>query len=435
MTLATSQLPDYAARTYAEGLDLDDPLRRFRDEFHFPLTAEGHPETYLMGNSLGLQPKRTESFVAEELAHWRTAGVRGHHEGAHPWMPYHEFLAAPMGRIVGGRNDEVVVMNSLTTNLHLMLATFYRPRGKRTKILIEWQAFPSDRYAVESQILWHGLDPRESLLIAEPCAGEVGPREDELLALMERHADEIAVAVLPGVQYYSGQALDISRITREAQRLGIIAGWDLAHAVGNLPLDLHGWNVDFAVWCCYKYLNSGPGAVGGCFIHERHVRNTALPRLAGWWGHDKSTRFQMPDQFAPIPTAEGWQVSNPPILAMAAIRAALEVFDDAGGMGVLRQKSEQLTGYLIQLLDFYLAGQVDVLTPREPSRRGCQLSLRARTPRGSGWLCEQLSARGVSTDYRHPDVLRAAAVPLYNSFVDVWTFVQVLRDCFREARS
>lgn len=429
MSTKSSIAVEFATRAYAEHLDRADPLRRFRDEFYFPTTPDGRDELYLMGNSLGLEPKRTAAYVNEELERWRTMGVRGHHEGNFPWLPYHEFLAEPMSRIVGGLPHEVVVMNALTTNLHLMLATFYRPTPTRDKLLIESRAFPSDHYAVESQIRWHGLDPNKSLISFAPRTGEVLLSEDDLCERIAREGKEIAVLLLPGVQYYTGQVLDIARITREAHRHGIIVGFDLAHAAGNVELRMHEWDVDFAVWCCYKYLNSGPGAVGGCFVHERHARNTALPRLAGWWGHDKITRFEMPSEFAPIPTAEGWQVSNPPIFSMAAIRGALAVFDEAGGMSVLRRKSERLTDYLIQLLDHELANRIEIITPREVSQRGCQLSMRAKTARGARWLCNELATRGVTTDYRQPDVLRAAPVPLYNSFLDIWQFVEHLREC------
>jgi kynureninase len=309
-----------------------------------------------------------------------------------------------------------------------MLATFYRPTPARHKILIEGRAFPSDHYAVESQIRWHGLDVRNSLAIAEARDGEALLDEDDVCDRIAHQASEIAVILLPGVQYFTGQAFDIARITREAHRQGIIVGFDMAHAAGNIELRLHEWDVDFAVWCCYKYLNSGPGAVGGCFIHERHARNTALPRLAGWWGHDKSTRFQMPSEFVPISTAEGWQISNPPIFSMAAIRAALAVFDEAGGMAALRTKSERLTEYMIQLLDAHLPDQIEIITPRAAERRGCQLSLQTKSGRGSRWLCDELAHRGVTTDYRNPNVLRAAPVPLYNSFCDVWQFVDHLRE-------
>ncbi len=431
MTTETNDATDFATREYAAQQDRLDPLRHFRDEFHIPQTSEGQDEVYLVGNSLGLQPKRAAAFVFEALDRWRTMGVRGHCEGPHPWVPYHEFLTEPMARIVGGFCDEVVVMNSLTTNLHLMLATFYRPTTQRHKILIEAGAFPSDRYAVESQIRWHGFNPQEALVACAPRSGELLLCEDDVCERIEHQAGEIAVVLLPGVQYYTGQSFDIEHITRAAHRHGIVVGFDLAHSAGNVELRLHDWDVDFAVWCTYKYLNSGPGAVAGCFIHSRHIRDPKLPRLAGWWGHDKASRFEMPSRFTPIPTAEGWQVSNPPILSLAAVRAALEVFDEAGGMQRLRQKSLQLNDYLLQLLDRHFAKQITVITPRDPHRRGCQLSLSTVGPPGSLRLHEALANRGVATDYRQPDVLRAAPTPLYNSFVDVFEFVERLRDVWK----
>ena len=433
MTTETNDATDFATREFALQQDRSDPLRQFRDQFHIPQSPAGRDEIYLVGNSLGLQPKRAAAFVSEALDRWRTMGVRGHHEGLLPWVPYHEFLTEPMARIVGGHFDEVVVMNSLTTNLHLMLATFYRPTRQRHKVLIESGAFPSDRYAVESQVRWHGFNPQEALITCEPRSGELLLREDDVCERIEHNADEIAVVLLPGVQYYTGQLFDLERITREAHRHGIAVGFDLAHAAGNVELKLHDWDVDFAVWCTYKYLNSGPGAVAGCFIHSRHVRDPKLPRLAGWWGHDKASRFEMPSQFAPIPTAEGWQVSNPPILSLAAVRAALEIFDEAGGMQPLRQKSLRLNDYLIQMLDRHFPKQIAVITPRDPRRRGCQLSLSTIGPPGSLRLHEALTKRGVATDYRQPDVLRAAPAPLYNSFIDVFEFVERLRDVWKDA--
>lgn len=433
MTIETNEASDLATREYAQRLDCADNLQKFRGEFHIPRAPDGGEEVYLVGNSLGLQPKRVAAYVAEELEHWRTMGVRGHHEGKHPWLPYHEFLTEPMARIVGGQPDEVVVMNSLTINLHLMLATFYQPTRQRNKILIETRAFPSDRYAVDSQIRWHGLDPRESLVICEPRTSEWALREDDICERIERHQNELAIILFPGVQYYTGQVFDLRRITQTAHRYGIIVGFDLAHAVGNVELALHDWDVDFAVWCTYKYLNGGPGGIAGCFVHERHARDRSLKRLAGWWGHDKASRFDMPAAFHPIPTAEGWQVSNPPILSLAAVRAALEIFDEAGGMANLRSKSLRLTEYLWQLLAKQFPDRIAVMTPRDPSQRGCQLSLIAKGPFDSLRLHEELAKRGVATDYRQPDVLRAAPVPLYNSFADVFEFVERLRDVWKDA--
>lgn len=408
----------------ARDLDAADPLREFRNQFYIPRTEDGREQVYLVGNSLGLQPKLTAEYLTEELEAWRTLGVRGHFSGSHPWMPYHEFLTEPMARIVGGLPTEVVVMNSLTANLHLMLATFFRPAGRRNKILIESGAFPSDHIAVASHLRWHQLDPHEHLLLGSPRPGETCLSMDHWCELIERHREELAVILLPGVQYYTGQVFDLARLTQLAQAHGIIIGFDLAHAAGNLELKLHEWNVDFAVWCTYKYLNSGPGSVGGCFVHERHAVDTGMVRLAGWWGHDKSTRFLMRPEFQPIPTAEGWQLSNPPILSLAAIRASLEIFERAGGMPKLVAKSRQLTGWFARQVEEKLGDSLEILTPAE---RGCQLSLRSRDPRLPGKAVkQQLDAAGFETDWREPDVIRAAPVPLYNRFSDVAAFVEQL---------
>lgn len=432
MTAPTNNALEFATRAHAEALDRSDPFRRFRDEFHIPRADKsGDEEVYLMGNSLGLQPKRTRQYVDEELERWRTLGVRGHLEGRTAWLPYHELLNEPMARIVGGLPQEVVVMNSLTTNLHLMFATFYQPTPHKHKILIESRAFPSDQYAVESQIRWRGLNPEDSLLVCRPQPGAARLDTDAICQQIDDHGRELALVLLPGVQYLTGQMLDIPQITRAARRHDVIVGFDLAHAAGNVELRLHDWDVDFAIWCTYKYLNSGPGAVGGCFVHSRHVSDTTLPRLAGWWGHDKASRFEMPDRFVPIATAEGWQLSNPPILAMAGVRAALEVFDEAHGVRALREKSLRLNDYAIQLLDHVLGDRIELISPRDPAARGCQLSMRAKSLGGSLSLQESLEQRGVATDFRQPDILRAAPVPLYNSFVDVYQFVQILNQCLQ----
>ena len=408
----------------AQQLDATDRLAHFRDQFHIPQTEDGRDQVYLVGNSLGLQPKLTAEYVNEELEKWRTLAVRGHFSGAHPWMPYHEFLTEPMARIVGGRPSEVVVMNSLTANLHLMMASFFVPEGRRTKILIEAGAFPSDHIAVESHLRWSGLEPREHLLLGRPDAGRGCLTMDQWCELIEQHREELALVMLPGVQYYTGQVFDIERLTKLAHSFGITIGFDLAHAAGNLALQLHDWDVDFAVWCTYKYLNSGPGSVGGCFVHERHAVDTDRVRLAGWWGHDKSTRFLMRPEFRAIPTAEGWQLSNPPILSLAAIRASLEIFDRAGGMPTLVEKSRRMTGWFAELVQSELGDSVEILTPAE---RGCQLSLRSRDPRLPGKLVKQrLDKAGFETDWREPDVIRAAPVPLYNRFRDVAEFVMEL---------
>jgi kynureninase len=418
-----------ATLDFAHRLDRDDPLARFRSQFHIPHTSEGQEEIYLCGNSLGLQPKRTAEYVGEFLRDWAAMGVRGHFEGNHPWLPYHEFLTEGLATMVGAKPHEVVAMNSLTVNLHLMMVTFYRPTQERYKILLEDHAFPSDAYAVASQVRYHGLDPADALVTIKPRPGEELLREEDLYDLIEREGKSLALILLPGVQYYTGQVLPMAEIVQRGHAVGAVVGFDLAHAAGNIPLDLHAWEADFAAWCSYKYLNSGAGSVGGCFVHERHARNTTLPRFAGWWGHNKATRFQMGPDFQAIPTVEGWQLSNPPILSLAAIRASLDVFTEAGGMKPLRAKSEKLTGYLEWLLAQECASQVTILTPTEPARRGCQLSLSVNSNQHSGKeVHRRLEAAGVACDWREPNVIRVAPTPLYNSFEDGFRFVQVLRE-------
>jgi kynureninase len=422
--------PFQPGRDFAVALDRGDPLGRFRDEFHVPRSESDEEEIYFVGNSLGLLPRRTPRYVEEELDKWKRLAVRAHFDGKNPWLPYHELLAEPMARLVGASpsGKEVVTMNSLTVNLHLMMASFYRPTRERHRILLEEHAFPSDDYALESQAVFHGFDPAEALVRLKPNGHEGKPTIDtaDIARLLEREGESIALVLLPGVQYYTGQAFDIESITRLAHGKGCVVGFDLAHAAGNLVLRLHEWNVDFAVWCTYKYLNSGPGSVGGCFVHERHGLQPDRPRLAGWWGHDKKSRFRMEPGFRPIPGAEGWQLSNPPILSLAAIRASLDVFMEAGGMEPLREKSLRLTAYLEWLLQREIGDSVEILTPSDPRRRGCQLSLRVKS-RGSGrTVFEKLEASGVTCDWREPDVIRVAPVPLYNSFEDVWDFVEVL---------
>lgn len=416
----------------AQQLDREDPLAALRSDFHIPKADDGQPQIYFVGNSLGLQPKRTAQYINDELNRWSELGVRGHFSGPFPWMPYHEFLTDSMAKIVGAQADEVVMMNSLTVNLHLMMSTFYRPTTTRNKILIEQHAFPSDHYAVESQIRLHGFLPESALICASPDAS-AGTGEcldsDTLCQLIEKHHQELAMVLLPGVQYYTGQVFDTRRLTEIAHRYEIPIGFDLAHAAGNIELKMHDWNADFAVWCSYKYLNSGPGSVGGCFVHERHAKNTALPRLAGWWGHDKSTRFLMQNDFRPIPTAEGWQLSNAPVFSMAAVRASLEVFEKAGGMKPLVAKSQKLTGYFRQLLQKNLSDQIQIITPDHAvgPPGGCQLSLKVNSPNVDGKTVKaQLDAAGIETDWREPNVIRAAPVPLYNQFVEVYRFVNTL---------
>lgn len=414
-------------REYAEQQDREDPLAALRERFHLPKRRDGSTSTYLCGHSLGLQPKNTATIVQEELDAWAELGVDAHFDSKRPWVSYHEQLTPPLARLVGATPSEVVAMNSLTVNLHLMLASFYRPAGERTRILIERGAFSSDRYAVRSHLHQRGFDPDAALIEVEPRAQDNVFHTEDIQAAIEKHADEIAVVLLPGVQYLTGQWLDMAAIAACARKHGCIVGYDLAHAVGNVPLRLHDWDIDFAVWCGYKYLNGGPGAIGGCFVHERHARAFDLPRLAGWWGHDKSSRFKMPDRFVPLPGAEGWQISNPSIFAAAPLLASLHVFDEVG-IDALRAKSIRLTGYLELLLQSWLADAVEILTPTAIEARGCQLSLRVkRSESEARAVYERLTRDGYICDWREPNVIRVAPVPLYNRFLDVWQFADAMR--------
>ena len=407
-------------------LDAQDSLASFRDQFHIPI-HEGRPQIYFVGNSLGLQPKRTSDYVNQELDAWQRLGVRGHFEGDYPWMPYHEFLTENMASLVGGNVDEVVMMNSLTANLHLMMATFYRPTKERHKILMEAHSFPSDFHAVQSQLQFHGYDPEQAMLLVKPDSDDEPITHATIEAAIEQHANEIALILLPGVQYYTGQVFDIESITKLAKKHSIPIGFDLAHAAGNIPLRLHEWGVDFAVWCSYKYLNSGPGSVGGCFVHRDHAQQKDKVRLAGWWGHDKETRFQMKNEFDAIPTAEGWQLSNPPVLSLAAIRASLDVFQDAGGMEPLVEKAKLMTAYFVECLSEMIGDRVEIITPAE---RGCQLSLKVQLQGIAGKeVHSRLVDAGAETDWREPNVIRVAPVPLYNQFEEIYRFVEVLGGC------
>jgi len=413
-----------AEESWALAQDRDDPLRWGRAEFELPLGAGGQPLVYFCGNSLGLMPRAARTQLEAELSDWARLGVEAHFAGQTPWYSYSEGLRAPLGRLVGAKPHEVVAMNSLTINLHLMLTSLYRPQGPRRKILIEEAAFPSDAYAVMSHLESRGIGS-DAVLVARPRVGERLLRTEDIEALLRERGAEIALVWLGGVHYYTGQLLDLRRIAGAARAAGCIVGYDLAHAAGNVVLQLHDWEVDFAVWCSYKYLNAGPGAVGGCYVHERHGRDRTLPRLAGWWGNDPDTRFQMQSlpRFIPVEGADGWQVSNPPIFAMAPLRASLALFDRAG-MVALRSKSERLTGYLEFLLARPGGAAVGLLTPREPSARGCQLSLLARGKAEA--LVGALRERGFVTDFREPDVIRVAPTPLYNTFHEVWRFAVAL---------
>jgi kynureninase len=415
---------------FAKQLDAQDSLHVFREKFHLPANRSGEPLIYFAGNSLGLMPKAAKQIVEQELEDWAKLGVDAHLKAKTPWYSYHETLRGPAARLVGAKPIEVICMNSLTVNLHLMMATFYRPTRSRFKILMEEPAFPSDTYAIKTQIIHHGLDPKGALVLARPGSGEFTVRTETILDLIEKHADETAVVLIGGVNFFTGQLFDIPTITAAAQKHGIAVGVDLAHAIGNVPLSLHDWNVDFAVWCSYKYLNAGPGAVAGAFIHERHATNANLPRLAGWFGNDPNTRFRMhlEPEFIPVPSADGWQISNPPILSMAPLRASLAIFAEAG-MDALRQKSIKLTNYLQFLLESEPDGQskkqYTIITPRQADQRGCQLSILVREHPKE--LFTKLEAAGVKCDFREPNVIRAAPTPLYNTFHEVWHFADILR--------
>lgn len=411
----------HAGADFAAAMDARDPLAHFRDRFFIPKTKSGKDCIYLCGHSLGLQPKTAKSYLEQELNEWARLGVEGHFHAQNPWMPYHRLLTQQTAALVGAHPPEVVVMNSLTVNLHLMMASFYRPTPKRHKILVEAGAFPSDQYAVKSRIRFHGFDPRASLLELTPRKGESCLRDEDIESLIDREGESIALILLGGVNYVTGQAFNMAGITKAGQRKGCAVGFDLAHAAGNLPLNLHDWGPDFAVWCSYKYLNGGPGCVGGCFVHERHERAWDLPRFAGWWGHDQETRFQMGPDFHPMLGAEGWQLSNPPIFALAPLRAAMEIFAEAD-MDRLRAKSVLLTGYMEFLLRQQALTQFSIITPSEPGQRGAQLSICLSS--GGRPLCDRLAAEGVIGDWREPDTFRVAAVPLYNSYNDVYQFVQ-----------
>ncbi len=407
--------------SFAAEMDARDPLAIFRQQFHIPPGPDGSPSVYLCGHSLGLQPKGARAYIEQELEDWATLGVEAHFHGRHPWMPYHRLLTDNMAGIVGAKPLEVVVMNSLTVNLHLMMVSFYRPTPQRHKIVVETAAFPSDQYAFSSQIRFHGFDPATSLIELTPRPGEASIRPEDIDALLASEGSAIALVLLGGVNYATGQLFDMEAITRAGHAQGCVVGFDLAHAAGNVPLRLHDWGVDFAVWCNYKYLNGGPGCVGGCFIHERHAQAFDLPRFAGWWGHDQESRFLMGPHFHPMPGADGWQLSNPSIMSMAPLRASLEIFA-AAGMQPLREKSESLTGYLEFLLDRCASLDFTVLTPREPDRRGAQLSIRIH--HGGRSICDRLIGHGAVCDWREPDILRIAPVPLYNTYRDVHRFVE-----------
>lgn len=413
--------------SYAREQDAADPLRSCREKFCLPTDERGKPLIYLCGNSLGLMPKRAREIVQQELADWERLAVEGHFHGKTPWYSYHEVFRETGARLVGARPGEVVMMNSLTVNLHLMMMSFYQPTAKRYRILIEDPAFPSDLYAVTSHMNARGIDPAKGLMQLRARAGEALIRTDDVEALLREEGESIALVMLGGVNFLTGQVLDIDRITHAAKARGCAVGWDLAHAAGNVPLQLHeagNGGIDFACWCSYKYLNSGPGAIAGCFVHECHANRPEIPRFSGWWGNDPATRFrmQLESQFVPRAGADGWQISNPPILSMAPLQASLELFDQAG-MAALRAKSQRLTGYLHWLLEHDRSGAFRIVTPGEPEAHGCQLSLEI-----AGKAREQFTAwqkAGVVCDFREPNVVRVAPTPLYNTFEDVWRFAAI----------
>ncbi|CAL2093617.1 Kynureninase [Tenacibaculum sp. 190524A05c] len=409
---------------YAKQLDKEDSLAYLRDEFHIPKDNNGNDWLYFTGNSLGLQPKQTQKYIQQELDDWAKYGVEGHFEAKNPWMPYHEFLTDKMAKIVGAKPLEVVVMNTLTTNLHLLMVSFYQPTQKKYKIVIESDAFPSDRYAVQSQLKFHGIDPNEGLIEWKPREGEELLNIKDLEQIVEENGDEIALLLIGGVNYYTGQYLDLKHIAEIGHAKDCVVGIDLAHGAGNINPDLHASGVDFAAWCTYKYLNSGPGSLSGLFVHEKHAHNKDLPRFAGWWNHNKDTRFNMRQPFDVMPGAEGWQLSNPPILSMAAIRSSLDLFDKVG-MEALRNKSERLTGYFEYLINEIDTDRIKIITPSNPKERGCQLSIQVKNADKS--LHKKLTENNIITDWREPDVIRCAPVPMYNSFEDVFRMVSILK--------
>ena len=409
---------------FAIQMDQNDELKSYRDSFHFPVDSDGNKILYFTGNSLGLQPKTTKEAVEQELDDWANFAVEGHFKAKNPWMPYHELLTNDMAEIVGAKPEEVVIMNSLTANLHFLMISFYNPTKKRFKILIESDAFPSDRFAVKSQLKLHGFDPKNDLIEWSPRGNENLLRIEDLQEIIKKNGDEIALILVGGVNYYTGQLLDLKKIAKIGHSKGCKVGIDLAHGVGNVNLKLHESGIDFAAWCTYKYLNSGPGSLGGIFVHNKHKKNKSLKRLTGWWGQNKSKRFKMREELDISNGAEGWQLSNPAILSMAAIKASLELFRKVG-MNKLRMKSINLTGYLEYLILQMNNKNIDIITPKDPNQRGCQLSIKLNN--SNKILHENLRLNNVITDWRDPNVMRCAPVPFYNSYQDVYNFVKILR--------
>ena len=412
---------------FAKESDNNDSLKNFREKFFIP-QHNGKDGLYFTGNSLGLQAKITAEYVQQELADWAKLGVEGHSQAKNPWMPYHEIFPRQLAKIVGCKEHEVIVMNSLTVNLHLLMVSFYRPTKQRYKIICEAKAFPSDQYAFETQAAFHGFDPADAVVEVSPREGEHTLRTEDILSVITEQGDSVALVLFSGVNYYTGQLFDMERITKAAHAVGAYAGFDLAHAAGNVALQLHDWNVDFACWCSYKYLNSGPGGVAGAYIHEKQAANNDLPRFAGWWGHNKESRFKMEKGFNPIPTAEGWQLSNAPILSMAVHKASLDIFDEAG-IDKLHQKRESLAGYLHFILhainDWQPENILEIITPANEKERGCQVSILML--KYGKKIFDELTKQGVFADWREPNVIRVAPVPLYNSFEDVYRFGEIVR--------
>lgn len=412
---------------YALQQDEQDTLRHYRSKFFIP-QIDGKDSIYFTGNSLGLQPKTTKDYITTELDDWASLGVEGHVHARNPWVSYHELFPSLLSKIVGCKENEVVAMNQLTVNLHLLMVSFYRPTKQRYKIICEAKAFPSDQYAFESQVKFHGFNPDDAIIEVSPRQGEHTIRHEDIIKAIESNADSLSLVLFGGVNYYSGQLFDIKSIAEAAHKVGVYAGFDLAHAAGNVALHLHDWEVDFACWCSYKYLNSGPGGVAGIYIHEKHTTNNELPRFAGWWGTNKTNRFKMLPQFEPIPTAEAWQLSNAPIFSMAAHRAALQIFEDAGFENLLT-KGRKLSNYLLFVLDEINASQknnvIEVITPPHDNEKGCQVSM-LMLERGKE-IFDVLLQKGVIADWREPNVIRVAPVPLYNTFEDVWKFGDVIK--------
>jgi kynureninase len=431
-TEQASELHNYQATLeYAIQQDQEDALGHFRSQFFIPRDEQGNELLYFCGNSLGPQPKTVPAYIQQELKDWQELAVKGHMQGKNPWFYYHHFTQKQAAHVVGAKPEEVVMMNTLSVNLHLMMVSFYQPKGRKYKIVVEGSAFPSDHYAVESQIRFHGYDPQEGILELHPREGEHTLRKEDIIQTIEQHADEIALVLIGGVNFYTGQYFDMPAITGAAHEAGALAGWDLAHGAGNVPVKLHNWDVDFAVWCSYKYLNSGPGGVGGAFVHEKHGNNPHLPRFAGWWGYDEDTRFDMQKGFKPMEGAAGWQLSNAQVLSMAANWASLAIFEEAG-IERLREKSRQLTGYLAFLVEEVrknseqAAADLHVITPSNPDERGCQLSILTSKENGRH-LFEKISERNIVADWREPNVIRLAPAPLYNRFEEVFHFYEQLR--------